>query len=112
MGGSFRSDLPRVRVLLEGGLGRSGRNRKGEGAAVARGAIDCDLPSVCLDDALYDGETQTDAVACAPPRLPEAVEQVLAGLGIEADPRVCDPELDGAALGRSGSDGDAPTRRR
>lgn len=52
--------------------------------ALAKLALDPDLPAVRLDDALGNLEPQAGAVACALFGLPEAVEEVRYLLGRDA----------------------------
>src|SRR5512133_1131816 len=94
-------------VLLQGQL-------KHEPGAPAEFAVDSELASMGLDDALADGETQAPAVGCvASLGLVEGEEQFLDLGGIQASSRIPDFQPpDGGGLVHRGSDANLATAGR
>src|SRR5262245_44737975 len=92
------------------GAGR-GRNRKGEGGAVAQGAFGPDSPAVRFDDALDDRESEPGAVLDAVMGPPETVEHARQIFLAHSGARVGDPKAHVAVL-RSSAYVDPPVRFR
>jgi len=77
-------------TLLCGCLG----NRKGEGRAPRRRALDPDATAVSLDDALGDGKAEPGPLTVRAGRLPESVKDARQVLGRDARARIRDVEDD------------------
>src|SRR5262245_20517035 len=83
-------------------------NRDEEHASLPERALDPDVSTVCVDDALGNGEPEPGAVVPRSVRLPESIEDPWQTLGRDAAAGVGNPEHD-LMLSQSRAHRDPPT---